>query len=404
VSGRLARATRAVLAVCLLSVLVPAPNAAAAAAAESTDATRTRLLGQGWDSPDAVRLRWISITTWLASFGGHVVLFDSSVMDYLAQPEPGTDFVSLDDVIAARPEFIYQGHGHIDHLRHAAEIAAATGARLVGSKDHCDVTKRQADLKGIGAGKIHCVAVREADGAEFTGNDTYVLPVEPGTTPFGTRGKPDDGPPGLEVTAVKIKHTQMRPYPDTLVGPEGYEADPSPYSDAPPTPQSTLEVALYFDREGGSLLYVFRYGDLTIANHDSTGPLTSPEPGRAAIRSALQALGAQDRVDIEIGAIAELQNYTNGLVDAQRYAEAIGAKVFFPQHHGNWNPPATSRAAAYYEPWRRRMAEIPADRRPALCFVTEANRATAFALRPSDWAGDASGPVAPLGGPGCYGG
>ena len=85
-------------------------------------------------------------------------------------------------------------------------------------------------MKGIGAGNVHCVAVRDAGSAEFTGNDTYVLPVEFGTTPFGATGKPDDGPPGLEVTAVKIKHTQMRPYPDTLVGPEGYQADLGPYA------------------------------------------------------------------------------------------------------------------------------------------------------------------------------
>lgn len=396
-SGRPARATRAVLAVLLVTLLVPARAEAA-----SPGEARTRLLGPGWDAPDVVRLRWISITTWLASFGGHVVLFDSSVLDYLAQPKPGTGFVSLDDVIAARPEFIYQGHGHIDHLRHAAEIAAATGARLVGSKDHCDVARRQADLKGIGAGKVRCVPVRDAGGAEFTGSDTYVLPVELGTTPFGTTGKPDDGPPRLEVTAVKIKHTQMRPYPDTLVGPEGSEADLRPYFDNPPSPQSVLETGLYFDREGASLLYLLRFGDLTIANHDSTGPLSAPEPGQAAIRSALAALGASDRVDIELGAIAELQNSTNGLVDAQRYAEAIGAKLFFPQHHGNWNPPATSRAPGYYEPWTRRLAEIAAARRPALCFVVEANRATAFDIKPAEWAGTAAGRLTPLGGPDCY--
>jgi L-ascorbate metabolism protein UlaG (beta-lactamase superfamily) len=330
------------------------------------------------------------------------VLFDSSVLDYLAQPKPGTGFVSLDDVIAARPEFIYQGHGHIDHLRHAAEIAAATGAKLVGSKDHCDVARRQADLKGIGAGKVRCVPVRDSGGAEFTGNDTYVLPMEFDTTPFGTTGKPDDGPPGLEVTAIKIKHTQMRPYPDTLVGPEGYEADLGPYFDNPPSPQSTLETGLYFDRGGANLLYLVRYGDLTIANHDSTGPLSAPEPGQAAIRSALAALGASDRVDIEIGAIAELQNYSNGLVDAQRYAEAIGAKLFLPQHHGNWNPPATSAAPGYFEPWKRRIDQIPADRRPQLCFVVEATRATAFDIRPAEWSRAAAGRLTPLGGPDCY--
>jgi L-ascorbate metabolism protein UlaG (beta-lactamase superfamily) len=399
-TGRLARTTRAVLAVLLLSLLIPAGTAHAGG--ESTGEARTRLLGPGWNDPDTVRLRWISITTWLASFGGHVVLFDSSVLDYLAQPQPGTDFVSLDDVIAARPEFIYQGHGHIDHLRHAPEIAAATGAKLVGAKDHCEITRRQAGMKGLNARNVRCVPVRDDGGAEFTGGDTYVMPVELGTTPFGTTGKPDDGPPGLEVTAIKIKHTQMRPYSDTLVGPEGYEADLSPYFDAPPTPQSALDVAMNFDREGGNLLYLFRYGDLTIANHDSAGSLSPLEPGQAEVRSALQALGARDRVDVELGAIAELQNYTNGLIDAQRYAEAIGAKLFFPQHHGNWNPPASSPAAGFYEPWTRRTERIPAERRPALCFVVEDTRATAFDLKPSQWAGDASGRLTPLGGPDCY--
>ena len=397
-SGRLARTTRAALAGLLLSILVPAGPAHA----DSTSDARTRLLGPGWDAPDAVRFRWISITTWLASFGGHVVLFDSSVVDYLAQPKPGTGFVSLDDIIAARPEYIYQGHGHIDHMRHAPEIAAATAAKLVGSRDHCAVARHQADMKGLGAGKVRCVSVRDSAGREFTGNDTYVMPVEFGTTPFGTIGKPDEGPPGLEVTVVKIKHTQMRPYPDTLVGSEGYEADLSPYFDSPPTPQSALDVALYFDREGASLLYLFRFGGLTIAVHDSTGSLSPLEPGQDAIRAALQSLGAKDRVDIEIGAIAELQNYTNGLIDAQRYAEAIGAKTFLPQHHGNWNPPASSPAAGFYEPWSRRVAQIPADRRPALCFVVEANRATAFATTAADWTGDTSGRLTPLGGPDCY--
>jgi hypothetical protein len=159
---------------------------------------------------------------------------------------------------------------------------------------------------------------------------------------------------------------------------------------------------MYFDREGGNLLYLFRFGDLTIAAHDSTGPLSPLEPGQAAIRSALRSLGARDRVDIQVGAIAELQNYTNGLIDAQHYATEIGAKLFLPQHHGNWNPPASSPATGFYEPWARRVAEIPADRRPAVCFVVEDTRATAFDLKASQWIGAASAPLTPLGGPDCY--
>jgi L-ascorbate metabolism protein UlaG (beta-lactamase superfamily) len=399
VRARLARATRAVLAVLLLSLLVPAGPAHADA--ESTAEARTRLLGPGWDAPDAVRLRWISITTWLASFGGHVVLFDSSVIDYLTQPKPGTGFVSLDDVIAARPEFIYQGHVHPDHMRHAAEIATATGAKLVGAEEHCAFTRRSAEFKGLGAGKVHCVAVRDSGGRPFTGGDTYFVPTEVGLTPFGSIGRPDEGPPGVDVTVVKIKHTQMRPYPDTLVGPEGYEADMSPYFNGPPGPEAALDAAMSLDSEGGNLLYLVRFGDLTIADHGSSGPLSSLEPGQAAIRAALRSL-ANDRVDVEIGGIAELQNYTNGLIDAQRYATEIGAKLFLPQHHGNWNPPATSSAAGYYEPWARRVAEIPADRRPALCFVVEATRATTFDIHPGEWAGDSTGRLTPIGGPDCY--
>jgi L-ascorbate metabolism protein UlaG (beta-lactamase superfamily) len=105
---------------------------------------------------------------------------------------------------------------------------------------------------------------------------------------------------------------------------------------------------------------------------------------------------------MEIGGIAELQNYANGLIDAQRYAEEIGAKTYIPQHHGNWNPPATAAAAGYFEPWTARIANISEDRRPQLCFIVEANRATAFNVNTSEWAGDAVGSITPLGGPGCY--
>ena len=389
----------------ILVTFVPVGRFSSPAHAETTDEVRTRLLGPGWDQPGVVRLKWITITVWLASFGGHVVMFDSTVMNYLGQPDDKTDYISLDDVIAAKPEYIFQNHVHLDQMRHASRIATATGAKLVGAEEHCTFTKRDADVKGLDSGKVNCDPVRDSAGHWFNGGDTYAgSPAEPAPifTPFGTIGKPDVVPPGLDVKVVKIKHTQIRPYPNSLVGNEGWNPDVSPYGKTPPTPQSALDFAMTQDYEGGNLLYVFKYGDFTLVDHGSSGSLDPLEPGQSQIRSALRSLGANDRVDVEIGGIAELQNYANGLLDAQRYAEEIGAKVYIPQHHGNWNPPATAAAAGYYQPWKARIESIDAARRPQLCFIVEANRATAFSINTSEWAGDHIGTITPLLGPGCY--
>ena len=387
-----------------LIALVPVGLVAVPSAqAESTDEVRTRLLGEGWDQPGVVRLKWITITVWLASFGGHVVLFDSTVMNYLGQPENKTDYVSLDEIIAAKPEYIYQNHAHLDQMRHASRIAVASGAKLVGAQEHCNGTKRDAIVKHLDPDKVKCVAVRDSAAEWFTGGDTYFGPPHDLVfTPFGTIGKPDEGPPELEIKVVNIKHTQLRPWPGSLVGNEGHNPDVSPYAKTPPTPDSALDFAESHYAEGGNLLYFFKYGDFTLIHHGSSGSLDPLEPGQKEIKAALRSLGAGDRIDMEIGGIAELQNYANGLLDAQRYAEEIGAKTYIPQHHGNWNPPATAAAAGFYGPWSARIARIAEDRRPELCFIVEKNRGMVFSVNTSEWAGDNIGQITPIGDPGCY--
>jgi hypothetical protein len=394
--------TLVIAALLTLVTFAPVDRLTSTAHAESTEEVRTRLLGEGWDQPGVVRLKWITITVWLASLGGHVVLFDSTVMNYLGQPDNKTDYITLDDVIAAKPEYIFQNHVHLDQMRHASRIATATGAKLVGAQEHCAFTKRDAEVKGL-KGNVECVAVRDSAGKEFTGGDTYGgPPVDVLWTPYGTIGKPDEMPSGVDVRVVNIKHTQLRPYPDSMVGNEGHSPDPTPYAKTPATPQSMLDFAMTQDYEGGNLLYVFKVGDFTLVHHGSSGSLDPLEPGQQEIKSALRSLGANDRIDMEIGGIAELQNYANGLIDAQRYAEEIGPKTYIPQHHGNWNPPATAAAAGFFKPWSARIAKISEDRRPELCFIVEANRATAFNVNTNEWAGDSIGGITPVGGPGCY--
>jgi len=48
------------------------------------------------------------------------------------------------------------------------------------------------------------------------------------------------------------------------------------------------------------------------------------------------------------------------------------------------------------------MAKMDPARRPDLCFLVEANRATAFNINPSEWAGSNKGSITPVGGPDCY--
>lgn len=386
------------------ATLVPAGSAAVSAENQTdpTTAMRTKLLGPGWDQPDVVRIKWVSVTTWLASFGGHVVLLDSTVMDALGEGTNKATAASLDDIIAAKPEYIYQNHVHLDQMRHASRITAATGAKLVGGQPMCDFAVHDAAMKGLAAPT--CVLVRDSSGKPFTGIDSYGSPVQPPIyTPWGAVGKPDEGPPGLDVTVLNIKHTQLRPYPGSLEGNEGWTGpDFTPYSDSPPTPQSAVDFATTQYYEGGNLLYMFRWKGFTLIHHGSAGSLDPLEPGMADVKAALRHLGDSKRPDVEIGGIAELQNYMNGMIDERRYAEEIGAKVFFPQHHGNWNPPVTSLAPNYYQPWLSEMSKIDPARRPQLCFVVEATRATAFSFTTSEWTGDSVGSITPLLGPNCY--
>jgi len=83
------------------------------------------------------------------------------------------------------------------------------------------------------------------------------------------------------------------------------------------------DFGLSQDDEGGNLLYVVKYKDFTFVDHGSAGSLDPLEPGQQEVKDALRKIGADDQVDLEMGGIAELQNYFNGLIDERRYSEQI---------------------------------------------------------------------------------
>jgi L-ascorbate metabolism protein UlaG (beta-lactamase superfamily) len=352
-------------------------------------AARNRLLGQGWNDPGQVRLRWFGVTNFIVSFGGHVVLLDAWVIQgTIADYVP----ITVGDLIAANPEYIYIGHGHFDHAGHAGVIAEATGARIVGTAEHCAGAKEDASKPDA----VACVSIVDAAGNEFHGgNSQPPSPLYSPPMPFGTIGHPKEGPAGLSVTAMIGRHSAPRaPDPRNIRAPVGIPNGPPAILQYPPSPTDFAHLASsQGDDEGGSVVYRFQLGQFVLVWHDTVGPISSPGEDGAA--ETIEGLGKLGPVDLEIGAVQGFNQITNGLKDVRLYIEALKAKAFMPAHHDNWLPPNATTGSAYYEPLVAELDPIPFARRPGLCFIADpGNYRAPFVFKTSEWKGPYSGAIA----------
>jgi len=377
------RVRRIVLAGALAAVLLVGMPMRAPARVDPVAAARTRLLGRGWQSPGEVRLHWFGVTNFIASFGGHVVLLDAWIITGGAKGYVPT---TVDDLIAVRPDFIYVGHGHFDHVADLGPIAEATGAKVVGTREHCASAKAGARRPEA----VHCVAIREiGTGHPFTGgNSQFLGGPNTGLTSYGAFGRPVAGPRGLRVTVVNGRHSAPRaPEPADFRAPATPPSDPSPTTDHPPDPGSLMALFEHAgDPEGGSLVYRFDLGALSIVWHDSAGPLSNTgEAGNAEITQSLQRLGP---VDVQLGAAVGFNQFTNGLRDLGDYIAALRPKLFIPTHHDNWAPPATTEGRAYEPAILEEIARLPTATRPHLCMISDPeNYRTVFRFKTAEWAG-----------------
>jgi len=94
---------------------------------------------------DKVIASWATNTTYLVSLMGRVVLLDS----YLTKPELPTTPIDKrytpflpQDLVDARPEAIFLGHGHGDHADNAAFVAKWTNAPIYATPETCDVMQQ----------------------------------------------------------------------------------------------------------------------------------------------------------------------------------------------------------------------------------------------------------------------
>jgi hypothetical protein len=287
---------------------------------------------------DRVVLSWFGVSSFAMAIRGHVVLLDAWVA---RGPMSGYVPTSPARLAQLRPRLIFIGHGHFDHAGDAVPLALATGARIVGTGEHCADMRRR-----------------------IPGRRPRCAPVIPAGAPSGTLARPRLLR-GVRITALEHLHSAQTP-PDGMNEPVQLVPTTNA-TDNPPTAADRATLRRHLeDPEGGAVLYRFRVGRFRLVWHDSVGPLVDRAP---RLLGVLRRLGP---VDVHVGAIQGFNMFSNGLRDPRTYVEALRPRTFVPNHHDDWFPPALSmRAAGYERPWRRQLARIPAARQPRLRFIRD---------------------------------
>ena len=292
--------------------------------------------------PDRVIFSWYGVTNFALAIRGHVVLLDAWVA---RGAHSGYVPTTPGELARLRPSHVIIGHAHFDHAADAVPIAQAAGATLVGTAEHCEELLARAPTM-----PPRCIAAVPKDAA-------------PGAT------APVDLLDGVETVAVKHLHSAGRAPDGTDTG--GYHVPVTPppsttMADHPPTPEDVAHLVGHApDSEGGSVLYRFRTGGLSLVWHDTSGPLSDDAPG------AFDALRALRPVDVEVGAIQGFNQITNGMRDPRQYIEALAPRTFVPTHHDDWLAGITTKGSAYREPFFTELGRMPAERRPDVRFISD---------------------------------
>lgn len=333
-----------------LAAALIVPAALSVAQADAKVAVRQRVFGHENVDPvtgevraDRVILSWFGVTNFAAAIGGHVVLLDA----WIPRGEySGYVPLSLDDLETLAPSHIFLGHGHFDHAADAGELAARTGATVVGTAEHCVQVRRQA-LPAVAS----CTAVTAVGSAPGTRVEPVILS-------------------GVDTTAVKHVHSAAEPPDPNDEGGAHTPATPIPdfgvVAEHAPAPQDTVHLASHLgDAEGDTILWQFRVGDFSLTWNDSAGPLVERAPG---VFDVLRGLPA---TDVQVGAIMGFNQITNGMRDPRMYIEAIAPKIYVPSHHDNWAPGLSTRGERYKPIIEEELLRIPAARRPILRFIQD---------------------------------
>lgn len=334
------------------------PAQRARARRPETIAARTLLFGVENVDPhtgliplDRVVVSWITNSSFAVAVGGHVVYLDTFVTRL--EVTPGRTPFVIKDLVDAAPRAILIGHGHSDHAENAAYLAAKTGATLYASEETC--AAMTADFERMRTDPV----IQGDPVTRFPTNVSLdLVPVTSvGSTPGTQVLRLKFLEPFAQVVAFRHLHSIATPpdpaYPrNSLVPPDGViPVDPRDASIFPPgTPlrpsnppqpgQMNLRTAA---GAGGAVAMFFaitlRNGSrLCLGWQDTIGALRegkgsawpdgTPADGRR-ITDLLQRMAPMDWYSSAVGTANFLNNGLRDLID---YQQAVGARIFVPNH------------------------------------------------------------------------
>jgi L-ascorbate metabolism protein UlaG (beta-lactamase superfamily) len=297
---------------------------------------------------DRVLLSWTGEAGFAAAFYGRVVLLDAWVsrgasisMSYVGS--------TPDELAALKPELVFTGHNHFDHVGDLpAVIRANPGITVFDSAEGC------ADIKA---------AVPDVPFTAF--------PVFPAGAPLASVASLSRFLPGVGLTAVKHPHSGATPGETPIQAPDDDIAQQQ-YPPAPDEPPS------YTGPTSGSIsiLYQFRLGSFGLLWHNTSGPENA---------DVLRVLSELRRsTDVEIGSIVSAGG--NGIQDCGRYTAALEPEIFIPIHGDNF--PRASRMEYYRKPLQESLNSLA--KPPMLWFICNPGdylRPLSFDPRAAAWRG-----------------
>lgn len=326
----------------------PLPPARLQGVPPEVQAARERILGPNATDPAQVKLWWFGVSSFIASAGGHLFLFDAwEIVGLHADYAP----IGREELAAIKPEAILVGHGHFDHAADAGYVAGHSGAVVVGSEEICDVAKEDAARDG-NENSFRCLITGTMDSpAPGTIQSVRLwadLPEVNILQHIHSAATPEPQDPGVPFIHI----------PDLLTFLVFLNTDPQETAQFIPT---------LGDAQGGTWAYHLRVGNFSLLWHDSAGPINEGNPFAAEIQHALDSFPGC--VDVQVGAIVGFNQPLNGLRDPRLYVQHAHPRVFLPSHHDAWAPVVGGGAAGYESAWRAELARL--DNPPQLDFLRD---------------------------------
>jgi len=304
---------------------------------------------------DLVILSWTGVSSFAASFKGHVVFLDAYIVRDGGAPLPAPAWPSIryigstpEELAALKPELILFGHAHFDHTGDLPTVVRANpDALVVGTAEHCrDITEEVTDVS------FRCLSA-----------------FEPGADLATVREFGEDLLPGVGITAVKQPHSSAPP--DPVADPpfpfpaEGCRTFPGlAFDQFPVQPGEPLSWGYAtFGPPSGiiAIAWQIRIGDFSLLWQDTTGRITGDcqVRGEVGCERVPEAFARLPQTDVRLGAIAV--SGRSVLLDHNR---AVREKLFIPLHHD---------ACGYFskKDVEEVLARIPQYRRPRLSFISD---------------------------------